>query len=54
VFLEVVYKENFVFFMNSVSPWKKIIHVLTAAIPLGLIISALTPHVVYVNPNSTQ
>ncbi|KAL9696450.1 hypothetical protein quinque_016029 [Culex quinquefasciatus] len=38
---------------GGVSPWKKIIHVLTAAIPIGLIISALTPQVVYVNPNMT-
>ncbi|XP_055634326.1 uncharacterized protein LOC129774586 [Toxorhynchites rutilus septentrionalis] len=40
--------------LKNVSPWKKIIHVLTAAIPIGLIISALTPQVVYVNPNMTQ
>ncbi|CAO1427284.1 unnamed protein product [Diamesa tonsa] len=35
------------------SPWKKIFHVLTAAIPIGIIISALTPKYLYVNPNST-
>ncbi|XP_049537545.1 mucin-19-like [Anopheles darlingi] len=37
----------------AMSPWKKIIHVLTAAIPIGLLISALTPQVVYINPNAT-
>lgn len=41
-------------FNFSVSPWKKIVHVLTAAIPIGLLISALTPNVVYVDPNSTS
>uniref|UniRef100_A0A182MWR3 Uncharacterized protein n=1 Tax=Anopheles culicifacies TaxID=139723 RepID=A0A182MWR3_9DIPT len=40
--------------LKSVSPWKKIIHVLSAAIPIGLLISALTPQVVYINPNATQ
>ncbi|XP_062554497.1 uncharacterized protein LOC134219693 [Armigeres subalbatus] len=40
--------------LKGVSPWKKIIHVLSAAIPIGLIISALTPQVVYINPNMTQ
>ncbi|XP_055548595.1 uncharacterized protein LOC129732105 [Wyeomyia smithii] len=40
--------------LKHVSPWKKIFHVLTAAIPIGLIISALTPQVVYINPNMTQ
>ncbi|XP_058817870.1 uncharacterized protein LOC131681177 [Topomyia yanbarensis] len=40
--------------LTHISPWKKIIHVLTAAIPIGLIISALTPKVVYINPNMTQ
>ncbi|XP_058453440.1 uncharacterized protein LOC131431631 [Malaya genurostris] len=40
--------------LKHISPWKKIIHVLTAAIPIGLIISALTPNVVYINPNMTQ
>ncbi|XP_055599750.1 uncharacterized protein LOC129748959 [Uranotaenia lowii] len=39
--------------LKKVSPWKKLVHVLTAAIPIGLIISALTPQVVYVNPNMT-
>uniref|UniRef100_A0A182N529 Uncharacterized protein n=1 Tax=Anopheles dirus TaxID=7168 RepID=A0A182N529_9DIPT len=39
--------------LKSVSPWKKIIHVLSAAIPIGLLISALTPQVVYINPNAT-
>ncbi|XP_055696288.1 uncharacterized protein LOC129797579 isoform X2 [Lutzomyia longipalpis] len=38
---------------NKESPWKKLAHILTAAIPIGLLISALTPHVVYVNPNNT-
>ncbi|XP_050072124.1 uncharacterized protein LOC126560007 [Anopheles maculipalpis] len=40
--------------LKNVSPWKKIIHVLSAAIPIGLLISALTPQVVYINPNATQ
>ncbi|XP_061500821.1 uncharacterized protein LOC133391329 [Anopheles gambiae] len=40
--------------LKGVSPWKKIIHVLSAAIPIGLLISALTPQVVYINPNATQ
>ncbi|KXJ83580.1 hypothetical protein RP20_CCG005137 [Aedes albopictus] len=40
--------------LKGVSPWKKIIHVLSAAIPIGLIISALTPQVVYINPNMTH
>ncbi|XP_049286014.1 uncharacterized protein LOC125765153 [Anopheles funestus] len=40
--------------LKSFSPWKKIIHVLSAAIPIGLLISALTPQVVYINPNATQ
>uniref|UniRef100_A0A182QFB4 Uncharacterized protein n=1 Tax=Anopheles farauti TaxID=69004 RepID=A0A182QFB4_9DIPT len=39
--------------LKSVSPWKKIIHVLSAAIPIGLLISALTPQVVYISPNAT-
>ncbi|KAG5672171.1 hypothetical protein PVAND_002322 [Polypedilum vanderplanki] len=39
--------------LRSPSPWKKLIHVMTAAIPIGLIISALTPRIVYVHPNAT-
>ncbi|XP_037029762.1 uncharacterized protein LOC119069732 [Bradysia coprophila] len=39
---------------KSISPWKKILHVLTAAIPIGLLISALTPQVIYVDPNATS
>ncbi|XP_053669946.1 uncharacterized protein LOC128720304 [Anopheles nili] len=40
--------------LKGISPWKKIIHVLSAAIPIGLLISALTPQVVYISPNATQ
>uniref|UniRef100_A0A1B0DQL5 Uncharacterized protein n=1 Tax=Phlebotomus papatasi TaxID=29031 RepID=A0A1B0DQL5_PHLPP len=42
-----------IFSSKNKSPWKKLAHILTAAIPIGLLISALTPHVVYVSPNNT-
>lgn len=35
---------------SAVSPWKKVIKFLTAFIPLGLLISALTPTVINVSP----
>ncbi|KFB35018.1 uncharacterized protein LOC100879214 [Anopheles sinensis] len=52
--LKLVGKEDGHLKSSNVSPWKKIIHVLSAAIPIGLLISALTPQVVYINPNATQ
>ncbi|KAL7018201.1 hypothetical protein ACKWTF_010665 [Chironomus riparius] len=35
------------------SPWKRFLHIMTAAIPIGMIISALTPRIVYIHPNAT-
>lgn len=35
------------------SPWKKIIKFLTAAIPIGLLISALTPSVITIEDTNT-
>lgn len=37
----------------SASPWKKIIKFLTAAIPIGLLISALTPSVITIEDANT-
>lgn len=34
--------------------WKGAFKVLAAAVPLGLLFSALTPNVVFVNANSTR
>lgn len=39
---------------RGLSPWSKILKLLTAVIPIGLLLSALTPRVIYVNPNMTQ
>lgn len=38
----------------GVSPWKKIIKILTAIIPVGLLISALTPSVINIHPANTS
>jgi hypothetical protein len=32
-----------------VSPWRKVLKVLTAAIPIGLFIAALPPNIVHIN-----
>ncbi|XP_017764055.1 PREDICTED: uncharacterized protein LOC108553589 [Eufriesea mexicana] len=38
---------------NRISPWKKILHLIGAILPLGLLVAALTPSVVKVD-NTTQ
>lgn len=43
-----------IFRPRGLSPWSKILKLLTAVIPIGLLLSALTPRVIYVNPNMTQ
>ncbi|XP_065345585.1 uncharacterized protein LOC135943104 [Cloeon dipterum] len=40
-------------FRHDGSPWKKIVKILTAAIPIGLFLAALPPNVVHINATQT-